>query len=369
MIRGRLALLTSATGLILIFVFLFVGSAIGQQTKVIELTFNDQMVSTHVVHLTYKYFADQIYKRTNGRVKITIFPTGTLTTADKIYDGVVTGMSDMGNTSVAYMAGRFPSLDACFVPNPSKTGWVSSHVSNDFWFKFRPKENDDVHMLWLSSSGSFNLSMVKKSILKPEDLKGLKIRASGPQLGAYVRALGATPVNMPMSEVYEAASKGVIDGFLTPWDTQKSWKHAEVTSSITSLPVSSAAPNMTFMNLKKWNSLPKDIQDEFTKLAAEMTEVHGKAWWYLDLVAEDYYKNLGGKKTVVTIPSKEISNWTKLLNPLVDKYVQDYTAKGLPAAEYVKYVMERTKYWNEHQPSKKDVMEWVKTNLESYLQK
>jgi TRAP-type transport system periplasmic protein len=346
-----------------------VSTATAQSTKPIELTLNDQMGPTHLFHQTHKYFAEQINKRTNGRVKITLFPVGTLTSPDKIYDGVVTGMSDMGNTSVAYTAGRFPSLDACFVPNPSKTGWVSSRMSNDFWFKFRPKENDDVHMLYLSSSGSFNLSMVKKPVYKPEDLKGLKIRASGPQLGAYARALGATPVNMPMSEVYEAAAKGVIDGFLTPWDTQKSWKHAEVTKYITVVPVSSSAPNMTFMNRRTWDSLPKDIQEEFTKLSAEAVEVHAKAWWYLDIDAQNYFRSLGGERKAIDIPPGEVSNWTRLLNPLVEKYVQDYSAKGLPAAEYVKYVMDRAKYWNEHHVSQKETEDWVKANLEPLLRK
>jgi TRAP-type transport system periplasmic protein len=346
-----------------------VSPATAQQAKVIEMNFNDQMGPTHLLDLSIKYFADQISKRTNGRVKITVFPVGTLTAPDKIYDSVVMGMSDMGNTSVAYSAGRFPSLDACFIPNPSKTGWVATHMSHDFWFKFRPKDNNDVHMLWLSSSGSYNLNTVNKPIYKTEDLKGLKIRASGPQLGAYVKALGATPVNMPMTDVYEAASKGVIDGFLTPWDTQKSWKHAEITKYVTIIPVRTSAPSMVFMNLQKWNSLPKDIQEIFTKLSEEMVEVQAKVWWQVDIEGENYFRGLGGDRKVLVIPPAEVPNWTKVLNPLVDTYVKDYTAKGLPAADYAKYVLDRANYWNERQVSPQEGTKWIKENLEPYLKK
>jgi len=316
-----------------------------------------------MLHLSAKYFADQINKRTNGRVKITLFPAGTLTSPDKIYDGVVTGMSEMGNTSVAYSAGRFPVAGACFVPNPSKTGWVASHMSNDFWFKFRPKENDDVHMLYLTSSGSFHFAMTKKPVYKPEDIKGLKIRASGTQMGAYVKAVGARPMNMPMSEVYEAASKGIVDGFLVPWDTQKTFRHAEVTRYFVVLPIASSAPNYTFMNLRTWNSLPKDIQDIFTQLSTEMVEVYGRAWWYVDTEGEKYFRGLGGDRKVIEIPPDEAQEWIDLLSPIGDQYIKEYTAKGFPAKEYVDYVLERAKYWNQKQPPRDEVMKWVKDNL------
>jgi TRAP-type C4-dicarboxylate transport system substrate-binding protein len=348
-------------------------SAMPQQAKVTEMTFNDQMPPNQLMQLTAKWLGDQLYKRTNGRVKITVFPVGTLTAPDKIYDSVVTGMADFGSTSVAYTAGRFPSLDACFIPTGVKNGWVATHMTNDFWYKFRPKDNNDVHMLVLSGCGAYNICTPKKPIYKPEDLKGLKIRASGPQLGAYVRALGATPINMPMSEVFEAAAKGVIDGFLTPIDTQKSWKHAEVTKYITMLPVRVTALTMTFMNLNKWNSMPKDIQDVINKMTSgdrespgnsELAEVVAKAWWALDIEAENYFKGLGGGRKIIEIPPAEVPNWTKLLNPLAEKYITDYTPKGIPAAEYVKYVQDRARYWNEHVISQQECMNWVKANLE-----
>ena len=61
-----------------------------------------------------------------------------------------------------------------------------------------------------------------------EDLKGLKVRSPGSVAG-MIKALGATPVSMPMPEVYQALQKGVVEGAVYPEETNKGWKMGEVT--------------------------------------------------------------------------------------------------------------------------------------------
>jgi TRAP-type transport system periplasmic protein len=61
-------------------------------------------------------WAKEIEKRTNGKVQITVFPGGTLTPADKCYDGVEKGISDIGMSVLAYTRGKFPLTEVIDLP-------------------------------------------------------------------------------------------------------------------------------------------------------------------------------------------------------------------------------------------------------------
>ena len=62
----------------------------------------------------------EIEKRTEGKVKVSVFPGGTLTPADQCYDGVVRGISDIGMSLFAYTRGKFPLTEV--VDFPSRGG-------------------------------------------------------------------------------------------------------------------------------------------------------------------------------------------------------------------------------------------------------
>ncbi|HOE17401.1 MAG TPA: TRAP transporter substrate-binding protein [Syntrophorhabdaceae bacterium] len=334
-----------------------------EKSGVIELRYSIQFPSTHLQAIASQYFADQINKRTNGRVKIRIYPVGTLSSPDKIYQSIVTGIADMGYSTPTYTSTRFPASGALHVPLKPLTGWVTTHVFQDFYEKYKPKEYNDVHMLFMHACSPYHLASAKVPIRTIEDLKGMRVRASGMEAAAFVKALGGAPQSMSMAEVYEAASKGVVDVLLVPWETQKGWKHADVTKYYTVIPVTLSTGDFVAMNKKKWDSLPKDIQKIFTEVSKEGVEWHAKAWWYADIVGEDYFRKLGGGREVIEIPKGEVEKWEKIVKPLTEAYITEKTAMGLPAAEYVKFAQERTEYWNKHHPTKESVMEWVEKEL------
>ena len=103
---------------------------------------------------------------------------------------------------------------------------MSCHVVNDFYNEFKPKEWDDVQVLWMHACPP-NVLISKKPIRKLEDLKGVTLRAPG-RMGDTVRALGGTPRPTPMIETYDGIAKGVIDGVNTPFETLKTFRFAEV---------------------------------------------------------------------------------------------------------------------------------------------
>ena len=119
-----------------------------------------------------------------------------------------------------------------------------THLCNAYYEKFKPKELDDVKVLYLHGHGPGIVHTVKKPVEKLEDLKGMKIRCTGTS-AKIAASLGATPVAMPQTETYDALQKGVAEGVLGPLEILKGWKFSEVTN-YTTLNYGSSLHNRVF---------------------------------------------------------------------------------------------------------------------------
>jgi TRAP-type C4-dicarboxylate transport system substrate-binding protein len=210
-------------GLCMVFlIFVFAVSA--AQAESVTLNYSLPWPATHGNTLVATEWAKEVEKRTNGAVKINTFPGGTLTPLDQTYDGVVKGICDIGLSVVSYVKGRFPLSEVIDLPLGYTSGLQATRLSNAYFEKFKPKEFEDVKMLYLHAHGP-GLLLSKTPVKKLEDLKGMKIRCTGTSL-KVVTALGGAPVAMPQTETYDALQKGVVDGVLSPMETLQGWKFA-----------------------------------------------------------------------------------------------------------------------------------------------
>ena len=323
------------TGFLLVsFLFIAAGTS---QAKTIELTYSIFFPATHGQTLLATEWAKEIEKRTNGAVKITMFPGATLTPANQCYDGVVKGISDIGMSVLSYTPGRFPVTEVIDLPLGYKSGLQVTRLCNAFYNKFTPKELDDVKVMYLHGHGP-GLLHTKKPVAKLEDLKGMKIRCTGTS-AEIVKHLGGTPVAMPQTETYDALQKGVVDGVLSPIETLKGWKFAEVVKS-TTLNYGSAYSLGFFvvMNKQKWASIPKETQAVIQKVNEEWIEKTGKAWDEFDKQGLELTKAKGNQ--VITLSKQEDARWAQLVQPILAEYVQKTKTKGLPGDESLKFCQE-----------------------------
>ena len=306
----------------------------------IKLNYSNFFPPTHKMAVLSVEWGKEIEKRTNGRVQVTVFPGGTLTPADKVYDGVVRGISDVGMSVLSYTMGRFPLSEVLDLPLGSRTGMTATRLVNDFYKKFKPKELADVQVMYLDAHGP-GIVNTKTAVYKLEDLKGVKMRGTG-TTAKELTFLGAAPVAMPMSDAYDAISRGVVEGLVCPVESLKGWKLGEVIKFTTFN--YGTAYNLTFfvaMNKDKWNSLPPDIQKIIEQVNEEWIEKTGKGWDEIDKEGLDFDLKLGNK--LIHLSKEEDARWVKAIQPLFDEYVKDKTAKGLPAAEALKFCRERLK--------------------------
>ena len=326
---------------IVLFFILLLGIAVTSCSRtpgeVINLSYSIFFPATHEQCVAGVNWAKEIESKTNGRVKINVFPGGTLTKADETYNGVLGGIADIGMSCFAYTRGRFPVMEAIDLPMGYPNGKVATLAANEFFKAMDPKELEDVKVLYIHAHGP-GLLHTKKPVNKLEDLKGMKIRSTG--LSAKViSALGGVPVAMPQGATYESLQKGVVDGTIGPIETLKGWKQGEVIKHTTVCDkIGYTTAMYIIMNKKKWDALPEDIKAIMTEVSERWIGVHGETW---DRVDEDGRKfTLGLGNGIIALSDDESARWTKAVAPVLDEYIRDTKKKGLPGEKAVSLLRE-----------------------------
>ena len=305
------------------------------QAKAIELSYANFFPPTHIQGKLGASWAKEIEKRTNGKVKITYHPGGALLKGDQIYDGVLKGIADVGMSVFGYSRGVFPSMEAMDLPMGYPDGKAATVIINDFANKFQPKELSKAKVMYLHAHGP-GLLHSKKLVEKMEDLQGLKIRSYGFN-AKVVEALGGVPVAMPQGGVYEALQKGVVDATLSPMEVLKGWKQAEVIKyTVECYSVGYTAGFYVMMNLDKWNALPDDVKKVIEAVNKEWIGKHGEEWDTSDKEGREFTLSKGNK--IISLSKEEGARWAKAAQPVVEKYIEDKNAMGLPAKEYVDFI-------------------------------
>lgn len=307
------------------------------EAKTVELNYSIFFPATHGQTLLASEWAKEIEKRTNGAVKVNIFPGATLTPPDQTYDGVVKGIADLGMSVLSYTKGRFPLSEVIDLPLGYKNGLQATKMTNAFYGKFQPAELADSKIMYLHAHGP-GIFHTKKPIKSMDELKGLKIRCTGTSV-RVVLALGATPVAMPQNESYDALQKGVVDGSVSPIETLKGWKIAEVIKSTTENFGSAYTVGFfVTMNKKKWNSLPKDVQQIIEQVNQEWIEKTGQTWDELDTQGKEFSLSQGNQ--IIELSREEDQKWAQAVKPVLNEYVSQMKQKGLPGEEALAFCTE-----------------------------
>lgn len=306
------------------------------QEKSITLNLSNFFPPANRISVAMDQWCKEIEKRTNGRVKITQFAGGTLTPPTQTYAGVIKGVADLGLSFFSYTMGRFPLTEVLDLPLGYKSGYIGTKLANEYYKKFKPKELDEVKVLFLTSSPPHML-FAKRPVKTLEDLKGLKIRSTGTS-AKVVQALGGVPVAMPMSDAYDALSKGVAQGIICPYEPMKGFKLSEVISNSTEYGTAYVNAKYVIINKNKWNSIPPDIQRIIEKVNEEWIEKMGRLWDELNQEGKDVFLQKGGK--IVVLSNEENARWLERLRPILDDYVKETKSKGLPGEEALKFCID-----------------------------
>lgn len=173
--------------------------------------------------------------------------------------------------------------------------------------------------LWTSEP---NIMIMKDKVVRtPADLAGLKIRVAGATAGKVAEALGATPVQMPINQVYNSLQTGLIDGVFTGSSTLNDFKLDEVADAFT---IGAPLGRLAFfavMGQNAYDGLSDDAKAAFDASSGCALGNNAEAAWNVTGEEGVARARQDGKNTFVDLTAEEAQAFTDAVSGVVAEYV------------------------------------------------
>jgi tripartite ATP-independent transporter DctP family solute receptor len=178
------------------------------------LRFNTADAVTSVDGTVALRFAGAVQRRTNGQLKIEVYPNGQLAKEAEGIDGLASGVIDLAVQAATYLEPRVPRWQVLDLPFLFKDLAAAHRVLDgpigaEF---FADLETKGILGLGWGDNG-FKEMETGRAVSVPEDIKGQRMRVQNSAI--YVEtyhALGAIPVTIDPSEVFTALTQHTVDG-------------------------------------------------------------------------------------------------------------------------------------------------------------
>ena len=303
----------------------FAGSAGAEPITLRLHTFNSP--KSIAVRLFLQPWADEVEAKSEGRVEVQVFPAMQLggRPAD-LYGQARDGVVDIIWTLPGYSPGRFPLTEVFELPFVCGNAEATSQALHEFSQTWLRDEYGDTHPLVFHAAAPGHIHTAGREVRTLEDLKGLKIRAPSRVSAEMLEALGAVPIGMPVPRVYEALSRGVVEGALIPWTIMRPFRLHEVTQHHTEASFSCALFVMT-MNKARYDALPAEIRtiiDDTT--GVELARRLGRLWQDDEQPGRTIARERG--HSIVPLPEAERERWRTALQPVTDGWIEQVGAMG-----------------------------------------
>lgn len=225
-------------------------------------------------------FAELVYEKTNGRIKINVFAGGEMGSENEVVEQLQYGGIDFARVSVMMLTDIIPKFNVLQLPylyRDEKHMWkvLDGEIGDEFK---KDLEGSDLVALSWYDAGARHFYNSTGPIECMEDMKKMRIRvASSDMMAAMVEALGARAVPMAYSEVYAALETSSIDGAENNWPSYETMRHYEVAKYIT-LDAHSRIPEMQLASQATWEQL-NDADREIITACAEASALYERQLW------------------------------------------------------------------------------------------
>lgn len=286
-------------------------------------------------------WARQVEENSGGKVKIEIYPSMTLggrppELINQVRDGVV----DLVWTVNGYTPGLFPRTEVMELPTVYTNDPKAANLAlYDMYHEGKLADDyKGVEVMFLHVHAGQAIHMAETPVHMPADLAGKNMRIPT-RTGAWIiEALGANPVAMPVPELPQALSKGVIDGAFIPWEIIPALKIQDQTKYQIEGYDKTRFGNTTFqvsMNKARWDSLPPEIQKAFRDASDREWWGHvGEIWRASDEHGIKVATDAGNEH--ITLTKEETEAFRTALEPVVQRWIDDVDSKGIDGEGLVK---------------------------------
>lgn len=224
-----------------------------------------------------KWWADEVEKRSDGRLTFEIHPGGSLLPIGEMLAGTGDGRTDIGHIAAFYSPQQLPLTTITELPFLALDGVAQAQALNEVYDNFEPfraeYENNNVHVLFFVPATPTVLGS-KEPIDSFADLDGMSVRAVG-QAGKALEAFGANVVPVEAPELYEGLERGLVDGYTgVGFEFIAGWSYHEAAKYIYDPHFGNYTTPVYTINLDVWNNLPEELQEIMTEVGREVP-THG----------------------------------------------------------------------------------------------
>lgn len=272
-------------------------------------------------------WARQLETGSNGRVTVQLFPAMQLggRPAD-LYGQARDGVVDIVWTLPGYTPGRFPLTEVFELPFVCSDAEAASQALTAFHEKWMQDEYRDTQPLVFHTTAPGHIHSIDRQIRALEDFEGLKVRVASQNDAAMLEAFGAIPVGMPITQTYEALSRGVVDGAWIQWSVLRPYRLHETTRYHTEISLV-CSPFVLTMNKARYDGLPDDIRqllDETTGIA--LARRLGRLWQEDENRGRDLATQRGNR--ILTLAESERTRLRTATAPLTERWIDRIDALG-----------------------------------------
>jgi TRAP-type C4-dicarboxylate transport system substrate-binding protein len=307
------------------------GSALAAE----ELKLHSFVPPTHVIWTdVLTPWAQEVARLSNNQLTVRLFPAMQLggRPAD-LYRQVVQGITDATFTLPGYTSADFPLMALTELPG---TATSADDGTRKLWKHFEPflaREFKDTKVLMLWNSDSASLMSKNKPLRTLEDLKGLKIRTPSAAQSAQLEALGATPLDMPVTQIYNNLDRGVIDATQIPMSAALDFKLIEVARYFTIEAPLGRSPFLVAMNRSRYEKLPANLRKVIDDTTGLSLSLKGAATY--DKKNNEAITAAKKTREVFPLTAQERQRWINAFKPMIQRQVEEGEKKGLPARALV----------------------------------
>ena len=275
---------------------------------------------SHSVHKGMVYMAERVYEKSDGHMRIDVYPSGQLGSERENLEMLQIGSLAITKVSAAVMEGFAPSyrvfgLPYIFVSREHAQRVFDGPVGREI---LQDGENYWLRGLTFYDAGSRSFYTKDRPIEHPDDLRGLKIRVM-PSISAVnmMRIFGGSPTPISWGELYTALQGGVVDGAENNPPSFFLSYHYEVCRYY-SLNEHTTIPDVLLVSTKIWDRLTPQEQQWLQEAADESAVVQRDLWLESELHSLQMVKEAGVQ---VSYPEKQ--PFIDMVQPLYEAYKQD----------------------------------------------
>ena len=294
-----------------------VGAALAQEKTI---KFATQNPVGHPVTMGMEKFKEIVEKNSGGKLKVNLFPGGTLGSDQANVSALQGGALEMVSLNSGILAAQvkdFAVYDFPFMFSNSKE--ADAVVDGPFGKKMHAKlEDKGMVGLTYFELGFRNLTNNKRAIKKVSDIEGLKLRVIPNPINVdWVKALGANPTPLPFPEVYAAMEQGAIDGHENPLTVINANKFYEVQKYV-ALTNHQYNPQSVLVSKKFWDGLSVSDKKILSDAASEASAYQRKqARDQVSVALENLKKN---GMQVSELPASEMAILRDKMKPVIAKH-------------------------------------------------